>query len=331
MRYFPAFLDVDGRPCLVVGGGTAAERKARLLCAAGARVTVVADAPGAQILDLAESGAVALLRRPFADGDAAGCSLVIVATGDAAADARAAGAARAAGVPVNVVDRPALSTFVVPAIVNRDPIVIGISTGGAAPVLARRLREGIEALLPARLGALARFAASFRQAVKATVPDADARRRLWEGFFDGPVAARVLAGDARGARAGMLALVNRPRTDADAQGSVAFVGAGPGDPDLLTLRALSLLQGAEVVVHDSPVSPAILDRARRDADRIAVGQADADRLLLDLARAGKRVVRLEIGEAAGMGAESAALRARGIAVEIVPGVAAPAFAHAVGL
>ncbi len=331
MRYFPAFLDLDGRPCLVVGGGADAARKAGLLGAAGARVTVVADAPGAEMLDLVRSGAVALRRRPFADGDVAGRAVAIVATGDARADARASAAARAAGVPVNVVDRPALSTFVVPAIVNRDPVVIAISTGGTAPVLARRLREGVEALLPARLGELARFAASFRQAVKATVPDADSRRRLWQDFFDGPVAARILAGDARGARARMLALVNRPRTGADARGSVAFVGAGPGDPDLLTLRALALLQRAEVVVHDQPVSPAILDRARRDAERIAVGRGGAGRLLLESARAGKRVVRLKLGGAAGMGAESAALHAAGIAVEIVPGVAAPAFAHAVGI
>jgi len=333
MRYFPTFFDLAGKPCLVVGGGEAAARKLRLLRQAGARVTLVARRPNAEIEDLAARGEVDIRRRGFVAGDLRGQTLVIGAAGDAELDARVAEAAVAQGVPVNIVDRPELSSFTVPAIVDRDPVVVAISSGGGAPVLARWLRARIEALLPARLGALARLAQNFRSAVKATRPDQDARRRFWEDFFDGPAAEAALAGRDAEARDKTLALVNR-RGPAEARGTVAIVGAGPGDADLLTLRAVALLQRAEVIVYDKLVGPEVLDRARRDAERIYVGksrgnhaktQDQINALLLKLARAGKRVVRLKGGDpfVFGRGGEERDyLRRHGVSVQVVPGITA---------
>jgi uroporphyrin-III C-methyltransferase/precorrin-2 dehydrogenase/sirohydrochlorin ferrochelatase len=269
---------------------------------------------------------------------------VCAATGLAEVDARVAEAARAAGVPVNVADRAELSSFIVPAIVERDPVVIGISSGGAAPILASRLREAIERLLPARVGKLADFADSFRSAVKATVPGATASFRFWDRFFDGPVADQVLAGNETGARERMLTLVNGRGAGEPPRGGVAIVGAGPGDPDLLTLRALRLIQRADVVVHDKLVGPGVLDLVRRDAERIYVGksrgehskeQAEINALLAEQALAGRRVVRLKGGDPFifGRGGEEADyLRQRGISVELVPGItAALGCAAAVGI
>ncbi|MFQ6017565.1 MAG: bifunctional precorrin-2 dehydrogenase/sirohydrochlorin ferrochelatase [Kiloniellaceae bacterium] len=178
MKFFPAFLSLGGRRCLVVGGGELAARKIRLLLRAGAEVTVVAPKAGAEIAELAARGEIAWIRRRFVADDVRGSAVVHGATGRAAVDAGVSAAAYAAGIQVNVVDRPELSSFTVPAIVDRDPVVIGISSGGTAPVLARRLRTTVEALLPARLGRLARFAASFRTSVKAIIPDAAARLRF---------------------------------------------------------------------------------------------------------------------------------------------------------
>jgi len=340
MKYYPAFLNLSGRPVLLVGGGEAAARKLRLLGKAGARVTVVAPRATREISDQAKTGRVALKRRGFRPGDLDGQSLAIGASGVPAVDAEVARAAEAAGLPVNIVDRPELSSFITPAIVDRDPVVIGISTGGTSPVLARRLRAAIETLLPSRLGRLARFADSFRSAVAALVPDGRSRRAFWDRVFDGPVARAVLAGDERAARETMLSLVNRRSPHESPAGSVAIVGAGPGDPDLLTLKALAALQSADVVVYDRLVGPEILDRARRDAERVYVGKAKGDHalgqdeindLLRDEARAGKRVVRLKGGDpfVFGRGGEELDyLRRHGIAVELVPGITAAAAAAA---
>jgi uroporphyrin-III C-methyltransferase/precorrin-2 dehydrogenase/sirohydrochlorin ferrochelatase len=341
MSHFPVFFDLADRPVLVVGGGELAARKVRLLRKARARVTVVAPRLAPELAALAAAAEIAHRARGFVAGDVTGQAIVLSATGLGAVDSRVVEAARAAGIPVNAVDRRDLSDFIVPAIVDRDPIVVAVSSGGAAPVLARRVRERIEALLPSRVGELARFAERFRSSVSAVVP-APSRRRFWEFFFEGPVAAQVLAGGERGAREAMLGLVNAPaRTEA---GSVAIVGAGPGDPDLLTLRALRLLQDADVIVHDRLVGEGVLDMARRDAERIFVGKARGNHslsqdginaLLAERAKAGQRVVRLKGGDpfVFGRGGEEVEyLRVRGVAVEVVPGItAATGCAAAAGL
>ncbi len=334
MRYFPAFMDLKGRSCLVVGGGALAARKVRPLLAAGAAVTVVAPRLGADLEARRAASEIAWTARGFVDGDLSGRALAISATGSAAVDERVAEAARRAGVPVNVVDRSELCSFVFPAIVDRDPLVVAISSGGASPVLARRLRERLEALLPAGLGRLARFAESFRGAVAANIRDFAQRRRFWEDFFDGPIAGLVQGGEEGRAREAMISLVNRG--GATAAGRVQLVGAGPGDPDLLTLKALRALQRADVILYDRLVAPAILDLARRDAELVPVGKAkghhsktqdEINALLLRHAQAGHDVVRLKGGDPfifGRGGEEQAYLAARGIAVEVVPGITAAA-------
>jgi len=322
---FPAFLRLAGEPVLVVGGGEAAVAKTRLLLAAGADITVAATAPAPELLDWARAGRLTLdRRRPTADL-VEGRAVVIVAEPDADGIAVAT-AARAARVPVNVVDRPALSTFIMPAIVDRDPVLIAISTGGSSPALARRVRSWIETLLPTRLGALARALDAARPTVNDTLESAPARRRFWDSVLDGPIATRVLRGEEDGCPQILSELAAQDR--GRPAGVVHIVGAGPGDPELLTLKALRLLQQADVVIHDRPAGDAVIDCARRDATRIAVGgdakpwsQAAIDALLLHRAREGQRVVRLRNGDAAA-DHEAAHLRVNGIEVEIVPGVAA---------
>ena len=331
MRYLPAFLDVKGQRALVVGGGGAALPKIRLLRHAGAAVTVVSPIVESDVAAGARAGEIEWLARPFATTDVEGRAVVYAATGRDDIDARVARSARLNGVPVNVVDRPDLSNFITPAIVDRDPVIVAISTGGAAPVLARRIRARIEGLLPDRLGRLARFAETFRTVARTRVPTT-ARRRFWERFFDGPIAAQVLAGDEAGAREAMAASM---RTNIAAPtGRVAIVGAGPGSPDLLTLRALRLLRDADVVVHDRLVGPEIVELARRDAERIDVGKApgrhscaqhEINALLFHHASQGRRVVRLKGGDpfVFGRGGEELEyLAQRGVAVEVVPGITA---------
>ena len=336
MRYFPAFHDLSTRPSLVVGGGESAARKLRLLRKAGARVVVVAPSADPEIADLAKAGEIIWRRRAFQAGDILGCGVVIGATGSAAVDEAVARAAGEAGIPVNVVDRPELCSFITPAIIDRDPLVIGISSGGDAPILARQIRARLEALLPANLGRLARFAGTFRGAVAAQFGDGARRRRFWERFFSGPVADKILAGDEIGAREAMLGLINGRAARAQAVGSVSIVGAGPGDPDLLTFKALRRLQEADVVLYDKLVGPEIVDYARRDAERIFVGKTKANHsktqdeinaLMAAHALAGRRVVRLKGGDPFifGRGGEEMDyLQGRGVTVEVVPGVTAAA-------
>ena len=344
MNYFPAFFDLRERRALIVGGGEIAARRLRLLLKAGAKVTVVAPRIAEEIEIAISDGTVAAIRRGFVAGDVSGHTVVFSATGREDVDERVAEAARTAGMPVNVTDRAELSSFIVPAIVERDPVVIGISTGGAAPVLASRVRESIERLLPARLGRLAEFASSFRRGVRSNLPQAANRFRFWDHFFDGPIAAQLLAGDETGARERMLTLVNGRAVTEAPKGSVAIVGAGPGDPDLLTLRALRLIQRAEVVIYDNLVGPAVLDLVRRDAERIYVGkskgnhsktQDEINALIAEQAQYGHRVVRLKGGDPFifGRGGEEVEyLRQRGIRAELVPGItAALGCAAAVGI
>jgi uroporphyrin-III C-methyltransferase/precorrin-2 dehydrogenase/sirohydrochlorin ferrochelatase len=314
MRHFPIFLDLHGRDALVVGQGERAEAKAAALAAAGATLVRHEEdrVPDAD-----------RLRR---------AAVVFVCVPDPELAREIALRAQAERVPVNVVDRPDLSTFVMPAIVDRGEVVVAVGTGGAAPVLARRIRARIQQILPERLGRLAAFAGRFRGTVKAAVPDFDARRRLWERVLAGPIAEQVLAGREPEAQAAMLEAINRRETPP--AGIVHLVGAGPGDPELLTVRALRLLEEAEVVVHDDLVSPEILSHARVDALRIPVGkrqgrpstpQAEIEELLVHHARAGRRVVRLKGGDpfVFGRGGEEvSALRAAGIPFTVVPGITA---------
>ncbi|MEM7170226.1 MAG: siroheme synthase CysG [Pseudomonadota bacterium] len=334
MKYLPTFMDIAGRSCLVAGGGEAALSKIRLLLKAGAEITVVADTVVGEIESLADSGQLTWHPRPFQEQDVQGRCLVYGAHDDIAADKAVSRAAETAGIPVNVVDRPALSSFITPAIVDRNPIVIGISSAGTAPILARRIRSRIESLLPAGTGKLAEFAASFRGAVKATMADGRTRRRFWENFFAGPLAEQVLAGEEVRTREAMLGLINKTGAQEEVVGSVALVGAGPGDPDLLTLKALRLLQEADVLVYDKLVASEIIDYARRDAERIFVGkskghhsktQDEINQILLGAAQTGHKVVRVKGGDpfVFGRGGEEQAfLEHHGITVEVVPGITA---------
>jgi len=329
-KSFPLFLSLHDRPVLIAGGGEAMLRKARLVAPFGARLVVAHPTP------LADLAALAHTRLPRLAGpeELEGVALAFL---DPEADSTPAlaAAARRRGIPVNVPDKPDLSSFIMPAIIDRDPITVAISSGGAAPVLLRRLRERLEAVLEPNLGALARFMDGFRPAVKASRPgDETARRRFWEAVVDGPVAARLLAGDEAGAQTAMARALRNPDYGQQAGGSVALVGAGPGDPDLLTLRALRVLQNADVVVHDKLVDDRILDYVRRDARRIFVGKTKANhalsqdginQLLVREAQAGNRVVRLKGGDpfVFGRGGEEVeACRAAGIPVQVVPGITA---------
>jgi uroporphyrin-III C-methyltransferase/precorrin-2 dehydrogenase/sirohydrochlorin ferrochelatase len=342
MRYFPVFLDLEQATVLVVGGGEPAAQKLRLLQRTPARLVVLAEVACAEIEQMAATGRVELVRRAFRPRDLDGARLAVAAIDDDAELAAVASAARAMSVPLNVVDRQELSTFLTPSIVDRDPVVVAIGTEGTAPVLARRIKALLEPLLPAGLGRLARFAAGWRAAVAERIADARARRGFWERFFDGPIAGQVL--DA--AMGAATEAVERAIDEAAPArpGSVALVGAGPGDPDLLTFKALRRLQEADVIVVDRLVPGAILERARRDARRIEVGkaaggrgtpQAEIDALLVREALAGNKVVRLKGGDPLLFGRAAEEIRAlteAGVAWEIVPGItAALGCAAAVGL
>ncbi len=342
MRYFPLFADLDGADVLVVGGGEQAAQKVRLLCKTHARITVIAEAASAELHALHGRGAIGLRRRAFRESDVEGRRLVYAASGERTLDAAVSRAAMARGVPVNVVDAPELSTFITPAIVDRSPVTVAIGTEGAAPVLARDIRSRIEALLPANLGVLAARAQALRQRIAEAVSDPRARRRLWERLLLGPFRQAVLS--SADAEADRILAAELGDADERAVGRVALIGCGPGDPDLLTLKALQRLQEADVLVVDRLVDARILDYARRDAERIFVGkaprgasttQAEINRTLVREAEAGKVVARLKGGDPFIFGRaaeELAALQQASIPYEVVPGVtAAHACAARVGL
>jgi uroporphyrin-III C-methyltransferase/precorrin-2 dehydrogenase/sirohydrochlorin ferrochelatase len=342
MQVLPGFWRLDGRVALLIGGGEAAARKLRFLIRAGARVRVFpsGEALHPEVSTAVSAGTVQRVDRPVCAADAVGALLAIVAVADEIEAGAAIAVLKAARVPINAVDRPAACDFIFPAVIDRSPIVIGVSSGGASPVLTRRVRAAVESVLPARLGRLARVAESFRDAVKAMIPDSAGRKRFWEDFFDGPAAADVLAGDEARGRERMLKALNGRGARGSGRGRVLIVGAGPGDPDLLTLKALQALQRADVVLYDSLVGPEILDYVRRDAARAPVGkrrgahilsQAEIHALMLREAQAGRIVVRLKGGDPfifGRGGEEKAFLEAHGVSVEVVPGVTAAAGAGA---
>ena len=276
MQTFPIFLTLQDRPVLVVGGGEPAARKVELLLSAGARVTLIADTVVGEIAQLIADARISWAGRAFDDGDLSGMALAIVATDDEALAARVSHAAQQRSMPVNVVDRPRLSSFIMPAIVDRAPVTIAISTGGAAPALARRIRAEIERALPAAIGRLARFAEIFRVQVRRTLESSRDRRRFWDRVFAGRIGELALAGDEIAARRELIRLLDSTRNENAPAGMVHLVGAGPGDPDLLTMKAHRLLQRADVIVYDRLVSPEVLAMARRDAERIFVGKRRAD-------------------------------------------------------
>ncbi|MFZ5674494.1 MAG: siroheme synthase CysG [Pseudomonadota bacterium] len=332
MRYFPLFLDLDNRKAVIVGGGEEALRKARLLLKTKARIEIVASAIHEELKGYLAQGRLTWAAKGFAPAllDEA----AIVYSADDELHAEVSAAARARGIPVNAVDDAALSTFITPSIVDRDPVVVAIGTEGTAPVLGMGLRSRIEALLPQSLGSLATAASALRDHVAERVPHGNRRRSFWQRFFFGSIRESFLAGDAKNySRELEAALVD---DSSPSVGRVSLVGAGPGDPELLTLKAQRKLQEADVIVYDRLIGPGILELARRDAVRIPVGkkpfepspkQSEINAILIREAKAGRHVVRLKGGDPyifGRGGEEQAALVAHGIAVDVVPGITAAA-------
>jgi len=340
MDYFPIFLRLAGERVVVVGGGEVAARKVELLLRSAAKVTVVAPELGASLARRAEAGVIAHVGSEFRPEHLQDMRLAIAATNRSSVNAWVARQAGLRNIPVNVVDDRELSAFIMPAIVDRSPVVVAVGSSGDAPVLTRRLREKLESFLPQRLGALARLAGRLRPLVKAQVTNIRARRKFWEQFFDGPFGADILAGrenaDSEALERRIAESLSNAPQALRLEGEVALVGAGPGDPGLLTLRGLRALQNADVVLYDRLVSDEVLDLARRDAERVFVGktagkahvsQEQINGLLVDLAQQGKRVCRLKGGDPFifGRGGEELeALAAHGIRFEVVPGITAAA-------
>ena len=321
--YFAAFLDLRGRPGIVVGGGPVAAVKAETLLRSGICVTAVAPEFCRRLAELAVLGALRLEQKRFQPGDLVGAEIAIAATDDPAVNEAVSAAARALRIPVNVADNAALSSFIMPSVVDRAPLQIAISSGGSSPVLARKVRTLIEAAVPFGLGRLAALIGKYRARSKQHFPDPEVRRRFWERVVDSPLLDE---------EALERAFLEYPKCE----GFVSLVGAGPGDPELLTLRALRVMQSASVVLYDHLVSPQLVDLARRDAERVYVGkeqdnhalaQDEINVLMVRLAREGKRVVRLKGGDPFifGRGGEEIeALMENGIAFEVVPGITAAA-------
>jgi len=331
LQYLPVSLRISGSTVLLVGGGTVATRKARLLHRAGASLKVVAPAISDELRQLLDTQGQ-WIEAQYASEFLEGAQLVVAATPDEAVNAAVSRDARERALPVNVVDSPELCSFIFPAIVDRDPLLIAISSSGSTPVLTRILRRKIEALVPAAYGQLASFAGRFRSRVQDAIASPAQRRVFWEQALEGTVAEQVLAGREDIAQQQLeqqLSLVS-----SQWHGEVYLVGAGPGDPDLLTFKAARLLQSADVVLYDRLVAPAIVDMSRRDAQRIYVGkrrsdhalpQTEINQMLVDLARQGKRVVRLKGGDpfVFGRGGEEIELLAQHqIPFQVVPGITA---------
>ena len=334
MDFLPVSLAVRDRLCVVVGGGEVATRKVAMLRRAGGKVRVIAPQLSDALARLTQRAHIEHVERAFADGDLDGAMLVIAATDDGEVNRAVFDAACARNVPVNVVDCPQLCTFALPSIIDRSPILVAISTGGTSPVLARLLRARIESLVPAALGRLAALAGKFRARVKQRIEDPAARRNFWERVFSGEVAELTLSGQDAAAERALQRALEHPRSAETPNGEVYLVGAGPGDPDLLTFRALRLMQQADVVVYDHLVGDGIVDLVRRDAHLIYVGkessnhtlpQGEINELLVRLAKQGKRVLRLKGGDPFifGRGGEEIeTLSEHGVAFQVVPGVTA---------
>lgn len=336
MQTLPLFARINGRQCLVVGGGTVGARRVAQLLAAGARVTVVAPALAETLTELGAAGRIEVIREPFSAAHVAGHWLVVAATGDRSVNHAVARAAEEQRTFCNVVDEPELCSFIMPTIIDRDPVTIAISSAGHSPVVARWIKGLIEETLPGRIGALAELAGRWRKRISAALPDIDDRRRFWERVVRGDAAEHALAGqDAASDAALERALEQWTRGDGrQAVGQAWLVGAGPGDPELLTLGGRKLLARADAVLYDRLVNPEILRFARRDAELISVGKAagrlsirqeQLNRLLVNLVSSGKNVCRLKGGDPMVFGRvaeELEALTDAGLPFQIVPGVSA---------
>ncbi|SER15845.1 uroporphyrinogen-III C-methyltransferase [Faunimonas pinastri] len=330
LSVFPAFHKVENRIVLVVGEGSEAAAKVRLLAQTCASIRLVAASPSDELAALVIAHDLEHRPRGFRPADLDDAVLAFAASGERGEDEAVVTAARQRNVPANAVDVPDLCDFYTPAIVNRAPIAIAITSTGAGPILAQKIRGRIEAMLPVRLGALASLAATFRPAADQILPKGQPRRRFWSSFFEGPVADACYSG--RNGDARRLASRLLTEEDGERRGFVSLVGAGPGAEDLLTLRAQRVLQEADVIVHDALVPEAVISMGRRDTHRIAVGkrkgrhsvsQDEINAILVREASAGRRVARLKCGDPlvfGRAGEEMAALRAAGIAFEVVPGV-----------
>lgn len=333
MQALPIFFNIRNRPCVVIGGGDVAMRKVAMLLKAHAAVTLYSPEICPGLREMAHAGQIRYVQTCFEASCLTHACLVIAATDDAAVNAAVSAAAKARNIPVNVVDAPDLCTFTMGSIVERSPVVIAISSEGNAPVLARYIRTRIEAMLPATYGRIAAIAGEFREQVKVKFATTQLRRRFWENVLQGPVVERVLSGQEQAARELLQNILSD--TDASAsQGEVFLVGGGPGDPDLLTFRALRLMQQCDVCVYDKLVSPEVMGLVRRDAELIYVGksrdqhtmpQAEINALLAKLALAGKRVLRLKGGDPFifGRGGEEIeTLMQHGVPFQVVPGITA---------
>ena len=333
MDSLPIFMKIKGARCVVVGGGEVALRKVTMLLKADAAVEIVSPTLCEALADLVQSGVIHHLQTTFDQSHLNGATLVIAATDDEVINAQISKAAKASNIPVNVVDAPALCTFTMPSIVDRSPVVIAISSNGAAPVLARLIRAKIETMVPASYGRLAKLAGAFREAVKAKFATTQARRIFWEQTFQGPIAELVFSGQEEAAK---QALENALEANETAQptGEVYLVGGGPGDPDLLTFRALRLMQQCDVCVYDKLVSKEVMELVRRDAELMYVGKArdqhtlpqdEINQLLVRLAKQGKRVLRLKGGDPFifGRGGEEIeTLMENDVPFQVVPGITA---------
>ncbi len=333
MDYFPVFLDLKKRRCLLVGGGEVATRKGRMLAKAGAVLRIVAPEISAELRELANTSGGELLQREYRTSDLQDCVLAIAATDIESLNEKISADAQALQLPVNVVDTPALCTYITPAIIDRSPLVIAVSSGGEAPVLARLVRAKLETLIPTGYGKLAQIASQWRERIKARFSDGDSRRKFWEKILQGPAAELMMNGQEEAANSFIR---NELASDQSqlTQGEVYLVGGGPGDPELLTLRALRLMQQADVVLYDRLVSDGVMELVRRDAERIYVGkrrsehameQENINQLLVDLAKQGKRVLRLKVGDPFifGRGGEEIELLAQhNIPFQVVPGITA---------
>ncbi|WP_026376368.1 siroheme synthase CysG [Aestuariibacter salexigens] len=336
MRYFPIFIDTAELPCLVVGAGEVAARKIELLLKSEAHITVVAPWACDTVKKLIDAGEVDYIPREYHPDDLDGMRLIFVATDQDSVNRQVHHDASERDILVNVVDNTPLCQFITPSIIDRSPIIIAMSSGGVAPVLLRYLRQKLESVIPHGIARLGRFSERFRERVKQSLNSVTQRRYFWEDILDGDVAEQVLQGNDKHAEELFEQRLHDYQHDNSTQGEVYLVGAGPGDPDLLTFRALRLMQKADVVVYDRLVSPAVLELVRRDAEKIYVGKArskhtlpqeDINQLLVDQAQAGNRVVRLKGGDPFifGRGGEEIEpLIENNIRFQVVPGITAAA-------